>query len=732
MELESTKNLNNLKKIDDYNETHTSDYKQVFFRPNLQNIKSERVGVYTKDIYNKDSVVPIKEFAGLHTADSCKLNTAVYANTKIDYNSPLKYKPGLRYFTVIGDFAGSVNYFLTATVVKDEKTTPEQYVDVKGDISVEITGYIAAERPGNYKVLSETTPALKHVFIWVGNNASKTYRAENAIYKVDNYVLKTNAGVKLVTGEYVPFRMQYTCKPGESGLSVLNLLASSDDKTPIRVFVMNESDASLYYYSLTPESSDGLYNKCSVYSGSDLQVNNNTTNSLQPRLVWSADIPSETAYVSLDITGNLCAYNSQNEKIATIFQIPDINPMIKYQLVLDENSGKPFFVRNTKSNIFPITSTTEIVAGVPNDRLKTTTRYKISPLSTDDKITEDNPLFSENFVYKVAIMKNAVGSKMLALLTSFEDNRVFYTAEADLKMNKLFYASTFVEHQFLKEVPEQLKAYGSTTSSYKEMYPDPDREYEITDCKEVCKACDHFYKVSDNKCLIPTTNEPILFLPKQPNSQYETSELFIKNKVIKTRDEEKDKIYDSTTYNSDGYASARFSRYPIENTMLSKDDLPGPQGMPYVSELQNMVERSTFGVQKKYNTIISNPMFAGKIEGFSIQENNRRLVADISLNLKTYAGYQKQIGINRTDIGGKINNINALYTDMSNNNMKYDFTSKDENGKAILYSLGEEDRSLNAALIKDNAVYLSEQNNLYLIGTITMATLLITAVLISK
>jgi hypothetical protein len=64
--------------------------------------------------------------------------------------------------------------------------------------------------------------------------------------------------------------------------------------------------------------------------------------------------------------------------------------------------------------------------------------------------------------------------------------------------------------------------------------------------------------------------------------------------------------------------------------------------------------------------------------------------------------------------------------------MKYDFTSKDENGKGILYSLAEEDRSLNAALIKDNAVYLSEQNNLYLIGTITMATLLITAVLISK
>jgi hypothetical protein len=560
MEDRATQNLTNLKKINDYIETHTSDYKQVFFQPNVNNIKSDRVGVYSKDIYNKDTVVPIKEFTGLHTADSCKLNTAMYANTKIDYTSPLKYKNGLRYLTVVGDFAGSVNYFLTATVIKDEKVTPEQYVDINGDISVEITGYIAADRPGNYMVLSNATPRLKHIFVWVGNNALKTYRPENAIYNVDNYVLKTNTSVKLVTGEYVAFRMQYTCKPGESGLSVLDLL-KSEDQTSIRVFAVNESNAtsSLYYYSLTPQtiSPQGeKYYKCSVYSGSKLQVNNNTTNTLQIRLAWSADIPNETEYVALDLNGNLSAYNSRNEKIATIFQNPDIDAMVKYELVLDEKSIQPFFVRNQKSNVFPII-TANIVAGVANDRLKDTATYNISPLSVDEKITEDKPLFSENFVYKVAIMKTEVGSKMLALLTSLEDSRMFYTADADLKMNKLFYASTFAQHQFLKEVPEELQVYGNTTSSYKNKYPDPNRDYETTDCKEVCKTCDHFYKVADNKCLIPTTNEPILFLPKQPRSQYETSELFIKNKVIKTRDADKDKIYDSTTYISDGYASER-------------------------------------------------------------------------------------------------------------------------------------------------------------------------------
>jgi hypothetical protein len=67
---------------------------------------------------------------------------------------------------------------------------------------------------------------------------------------------------------------------------------------------------------------------------------------------------------------------------------------------------------------------------------------------------------------------------------------------------------------------------------------------------------------------------------------------------------------------------------------------------------------------------------------------------------------------------------------MSNNNLKYDFTSKVD-GVPIIYSL-EEDRSLASALIKDNTTYLTEQNNLYMIVTVTMATLLVTSVLISR
>ena len=56
---------------------------------------------------------------------------------------------------------------------------------------------------------------------------------------------------------------------------------------------------------------------------------------------------------------------------------------------------------------------------------------------------------------------------------------------------------------------------------------------------------------------------------------------------------------------------------------------------------------------------------------------------------------------------------------------KYDFTS------STIYAL-EDDYSLAPALLKDNAMYLEGQSNLNIVGTITMATLLIAAIFISK
>ena len=108
----------NLKYLDDikkYNETHEKDFKQVFFKLDPNYIKSSQVGIFSKDIYGNEQVNPVRTIPGYHTQESCKMNTAGYANSKIDYNST-NYTPGVKIDKVEGDFNNSPNYFLNAPI----------------------------------------------------------------------------------------------------------------------------------------------------------------------------------------------------------------------------------------------------------------------------------------------------------------------------------------------------------------------------------------------------------------------------------------------------------------------------------------------------------------------------------------------------------------------------------------------------------------------------------------
>ena len=129
-------------------------------------------------------------------------------------------------------------------------------------------------------------------------------------------------------------------------------------------------------------------------------------------------------------------------------------------------------------------------------------------------------------------------------------------------------------------------------------------------------------------------------------------------------------------------------------------------------------------------TNINNPMIAGKlengkIENFTVVDDSLTKLSQIDTQLNSYKLNQSQINPNRIDISNNITSINKTYLDMSGNQTKYDFTG------SVIYAL-EEDRSLTSALFKDNVTYMEEQNNLYVITALTVATLLITAILVSK
>jgi hypothetical protein len=729
-------NLKNLQDIEDYKRAHNQDFSQVFFKFDPDNIKSERVGVFIKDTNNQDRVQPFKIMPGLHTEETCKLNTATTAKSTIDYQSPNVFSagnPGLKYTIVSGDFAGNPNYFLSAKQVSTETVDPvaRKSMTPSDKVSIEVFGYIAAEKPGMYRVNFNNKTPPKHMLVWVGNNALKTYRKENALFVIENNVLtKLNSKVNLVTGEYTPFRMQYTFSEPE--VSVVDLLLN-DDNYPIRIFATSKTENNLFYYSLKPHSFANHY-ECSIYKGNELgkfiTEDNVSSGAQQIIKVFEKSVPNQTSFIALDLVGNLWAYDSNNNKLEMVIDLQHCGnkcKAINFQFNFNENTDVG--VPTVKNNLWERSlAPGKYIKQIMTNQTEQVDDKRISK----DRINESTPYVSENYKFMFTLTTASSGEKSLVLYASVADDRTFYTTEPDIKMNKLFYASTFLRNKYLKEVPAELKTTATSTSYsvYREMYPDTtDKSTEI-DCNTGCGAtCEYYYKVTDSnnatKCYTQGAKTPTFF-PRQPETEYQTSDLYIKNPVIHVGNSEKDDVYNSTHYIPSGYdysAERGFSDYPVEQKPLTAADVPGPEGTSYVTELINRVHESTTGRKKISNPIEMKPMVAGKIENFVV-DDSIEVLDNTEKKMNTYLSYQNQIGQKKIDISGNIDNLNVLYGQMAGNS-KYDFTGEK------IYSL-EEDRTMKTALIKDNAIYLAEQNNLNLIGTITMATLIIAAIFVSK
>lgn len=104
-------------------------------------------------------------------------------------------------------------------------------------------------------------------------------------------------------------------------------------------------------------------------------------------------------------------------------------------------------------------------------------------------------------------------------------------------------------------------------------------------------------------------------------------------------------------------------------------------------------------------------------------------------NYVSYINRQNRVNKNVVDISNSIYQIDKLYMDMSGNrignelnpdHVKYDFTDETE-----VYTL-KEDRTFVPALLKDKQILLIEHNNLYIVSTLTIATLLMTAIFMSS
>jgi hypothetical protein len=171
---------------------------------------------------------------------------------------------------------------------------------------------------------------------------------------------------------------------------------------------------------------------------------------------------------------------------------------------------------------------------------------------------------------------------------------------------------------------------------------------------------------------------------------------------------------------ADAYGS-EFKSYKPDGA-IDSSFIPGPEGAQYVQDLRKKVVESTLGpIQAKEKEPLK--------EGLTSVASALKQLDDAESSINRYISTQSDISNNRAYIANKVTTINSVYGDMSSDNVKYDFTTKDD-GIPVTNLVGIEKSSFEKALEKDNAIYTNEQQNLYAIAGLTMATLIVMAIII--
>ena len=91
-----------------------------------------------------------------------------------------------------------------------------------------------------------------------------------------------------------------------------------------------------------------------------------------------------------------------------------------------------------------------------------------------------------------------------------------------------------------------------------------------------------------------------------------------------------------------------------------------------------------------------------------------------------------KVGSNYIDIGNNIIRYNTLHKKLSNNNKKYEFNEYDINTDIYKTNILQKTPSIVDAANDDINEMIMQQNNMYILGTVASAALIVTAILLSS
>lgn len=787
----------------------------VSYQPNNSVITSTDVGYIIKDMENGLVPLPMTRLNGnqLYTHETCKLQLAT-AFSDILYTEQEEIRtgiitkiPGLSYNVIVSNnnnnnngyfndnhtffvnnipkYTGISNPINLASIrtQNSEEFPTEEFPTEK--FSVEWFGYVIPSKTESVKFSIESDDAS---YLWFGNKAIYEYNIDNATINNGGMhgMVKKETTIELTAGEIYPIRIQY----GEAGGGEDFILKINDQDTYDGLYRL-ERDYKLYeqkqlYYALVEESVEttiGQLFKCFSYTtnGTDeinakklvlYMLSTRVSGSTNPDdIVEYESIPISSdgtgSYAEIDYNGfHLYTNGTRTSSIQTNFSnIPiywlDLVPTIetdgsvRCQLSI---KGLTFDTgtRRYKSTLCQQLWNEKYTDSAPSQIWKNekTTKNRIPYLFRGRKLTKNNPLISNDYMFKLTLsdqgqlvllrakkIKINYGKYNKFRYTKTEDTKYIYNLRCDYRMNKTFVSdnikktfqfvpsnSTFLEYARFKEfnnyVPSntdgETQVSSGTTTDVK------------ANCQTQCKGnatCNavYVYTKNDNTnwCkFVSEQKENIInnnvFNNKQPNSEIKSSTLYNKEQKMLSQ------IPTYSLSSKDNYTKLPLSEYKITDKLT--DAIPSIENTAEYKELI-----------RKYTKFYGN---AAPLKAATIKENFTQYnqydcsgqdcksfiqTQKIDPLIKTASDYSKTLQVmnaNNTTFSNNLNTYNSTYTDLSNNAV-YQFRAEDtdfNNTKKSLLETANDD--LNELLI--------QQNNMYIIGTITTATLLITAILLSS
>jgi hypothetical protein len=328
-------------------------------------------------------------------------------------------------------------------------------------------------------------------------------------------------------------------------------------------------------------------------------------------------------------------------------------------------------------------------------------------------------------------------------------NMYLYRIEGDPKMNNLFMINN--NDKNILHVPHNDTILTNSYIEYNDKYPlvtEQDKSTRLSqkDCNKKCDNdpnCKYFYSYTKNNTKYCITKDdeyfPNQLIPKQPNENLRNSTLYVRNKVPKLSDT--DARYNLNTINTNNYKSYSDYELIIDKELI----IPDKHNIGY-NGLNNEIKDQFIknweyikgnGPTKEnfdnhnynYNVPINsgNPGSNASIPD-SIITNQIDPLIKIS---QDYSELQKNVNDKYYDISNSIykikNNNNTGIRDILSNdpNNIYDY-----NGNLFKYNTKKPQKE--DALKEDANIMILEQNNILMLGSITVAALLIGAVYFGK